>query len=119
MKSGFEYLHINRPAKGSSVFHLVLHLLVVFICVMFFSPVWAVENAKPERIILTWTMDPTTSQTITWLMPDAGTGWVEYLSAEEYTGNFDGAQKAEADCENFDSVNYRYTVNLTALIPGE
>ncbi|MGI6631381.1 MAG: fibronectin type III domain-containing protein [Bacillota bacterium] len=119
MKSGFEYLHINRPAKGSSVFHLVLHLLVVFICVMFFSPVWAVENAKPERIILTWTMDPTTSQTITWLMPDAGTGWVEYLSAEEYTGNFDGAQKAEADCENFDSVNYRYTVNLTGLIPGE
>lgn len=70
-----------------------------------------------EQIILTWTADPTTSQTITWLMPNNLPAGVQYVEENEYTGSFDTAQQIDATMAEFDSTNYRYTVNVTGLTP--
>lgn len=101
------------PAAGS-----IILLLAVFCC-WFFSPVaLAEESAKPEQIILTWTMDPATSQTITWLTPNNSPARVQYLIADEFAGNFDSAQQIGAGCSAFDSTNYRFTANITGLTPA-
>jgi hypothetical protein len=104
------------PAAGSIIFLVVLS--AVAFC-RFFSPAaFAEESAKPEQIILTWTTDPATSQTVTWLTPDNSPSRVQYLIADGFAGNFDAAQQIDAGSEAFDSTNYRYTVNISGLTPG-
>ncbi|MDD4237284.1 MAG: metallophosphoesterase family protein [Desulfotomaculaceae bacterium] len=116
MRPGFKYGQLNIPAVRSSFICLVLLLAVSFCC--FFSPAaLAEEAAKPEQIILTWTLDPVTSQTITWLTPDNAPARVQYLRVDEFAGSFNAAQEVDAGCSAFDSVNYRFTVNITGLLP--
>ena len=84
-----------------------------------YSAALAEESPSPEQIILTWTADPTTTQTVNWLMPNNSLAWVQYLKAEEFGGNFDSAQQLKAKGAVFttDSSVYRYTANLTGLTP--
>jgi hypothetical protein len=95
-------------------------LLAVCVCWSFAPVAWAEESSPPSQIILTWTADPTTTQTITWLMPNDSPARVQYLHAGECEGNFDSAQQIEAQGELFDidSNLYRYTANLTGLTPN-
>ncbi len=102
-----------RGSKLGTVF-----LLAVFTCCLFFTPLTsAVEISPPTQIILTWTTDPATSQTITWLMPGNLPVQVQYIMANEYYGNFDLAQQVNVNGTVFTNTNYRYTVNLTGLAP--
>ncbi|MDD3652588.1 MAG: metallophosphoesterase family protein [Desulfotomaculaceae bacterium] len=117
MRPGFDYSK-RKITAAESIFCFIFLLLTVLYC-WFFSPVaLAEESAKPEQIILTWTMDPATSQTITWLTPTNSPARVEYLIADEFIGNFDSAQQVDAGCSAFDSSNYRFTVNITGLTPA-
>ncbi|OPX86462.1 MAG: Alkaline phosphatase precursor [Pelotomaculum sp. PtaB.Bin104] len=102
------------PAAVSIIF-----LLLAGFCCWFFSPVaLAEESVNPEQVILTWTMDPATSQTITWLTPNNSPARVQYLIADEFIGNFNSAQQIDAGCSAFDSTNYHFTANITGLTPA-
>ena len=65
--------------------------------------------------ILTWTDDPTNTQTITWLMSEALMAQVQYLEADEFTGNFDSALQIDATGIAFGSSHYRYSATLSGL----
>lgn len=115
MKPGFR-CEKRAKASAGNIIYLCL-LLVVFICWLFSTVAWAQALAPPDQIILTWTDDPTTAQTITWLMPHNLPAYVQYIKAAEFSGNFESAQQMHADGTAFDSTLYRYTANLTGLSP--
>ena len=73
--------------------------------------------AKPEQIILSWTSDPLTSQTITWLGADDSLGQLQFQAKSSFNGSFDSAQQVEAEANKFDSRYYRYSINIRHLTP--
>lgn len=96
----------------------IVFLLAVFTCCLFFSPLTsAVEISLPNQIILTWTDDPATTQTITWLMATDVPGRVEYLEAYSFDGGFDQAMQIEAPSSILGSLYYRNTVSISGLTP--
>ncbi|KGP77277.1 hypothetical protein JT05_00125 [Desulfosporosinus sp. Tol-M] len=109
-----------RKVPLTNTMLIFLFGVLVFFC-GFLSPPAALaeELSNPEQIILTWSGDPETSQTITWLMPDNSSAQVQYLRAEEFTGSFAAAQQMDGGGTAFDSTHYRYTVNITGLMPNE
>ncbi|MDF9409008.1 DUF1533 domain-containing protein [Pelotomaculum isophthalicicum JI] len=71
--------------------------------------------------LLTWSGDPKTTQTVTWLMPQTfATAKVQYLEAAGFTGSFAGAQEAAAAGRAFGAsgADNLFSVNLTGLEPG-
>jgi len=71
--------------------------------------------------LLTWSGDPKTTQTITWLMPNTcATARVQYLKEAEFTGSFAAALEAEAAGRAFGTsgTDNLFSVNLTGLEPG-
>lgn len=108
---------VNKTSLAGRIISLVFLLLAISLCTNFSSPAFAEDLTKPEQIILTWTSDPATSQTITWLMSNDSPAKVQYIKANEFSGSFDSAQSVGAIGSVFDSVYYRYTVNLTGLNP--
>ncbi len=70
-----------------------------------------------EQVVLTWTGDPRTSQTITWHMPStAAQAFVQYMAKGDYMGDFEKAQQKEA-VRTDEEDNY-FSVNLSNLSPG-
>ena len=106
----------KRPGKTRTVY-LAVSLFVLFFC--FFSGAALAEGvAGPEKIILTWTQDPATSQAITWLTPDHESSVIQYVAAEGFDGDFNSAGQMNAVGTKFaGGDNYRYTVTLTGLNP--
>lgn len=104
------------PATG--IAGLVFLLWAVSCCWFFTPAALAGDSSGPKQIILTWTGDPAGSQTITWLTPDNTPARVQYLSYDEFSGNFAAALEVSAGCSVFDSTNYRFTANITGLQPG-
>lgn len=96
--------------------------LVVFLFALFcFFPAsaWAEEIAGPNQVILTWTGNPATSQTITWLTPDVNANTIQYTESEGFNGDYSAAELITATGSKFDdSEDYRFTVALTGLTPG-
>ena len=87
-----------------------------FLC--FFPTIAWAEEATEEQIILTWSQDPATSQTITWLSPNSDANKLQYINSEEYTGDFETAIQLEAAGSQFAaSSQYRYSIVLTDLDP--
>lgn len=116
MKLGFK---LNKSNKKSIGIIICLCLIFTISCWPFSSVAFAQETSQPEQIILTWTADPTTTQTITWLMSHNSSARVQYLEAEEFEDNFDSAQQLEVQGAIFDNDRtlYLYTANLTCLTP--
>lgn len=50
----------------------------------------AVSNVLPQGIVLSWTDDTETTQTVSWYTADAAQQMVQYLPADNYRGDFDG-----------------------------
>jgi len=116
MKPG---LKLNKPNKKSAEIAICFFLMFAICFRPFFSVALARETSQPEQIILTWTADPTTTQTITWLMSHNSSARVQYLEAEEFEGSFNSAQQLEVQGDIFDSNRtlYLYTADLTGLTP--
>lgn len=116
MNLGFKSQGRSRASAGKII---GLCLLLAVFCWGLFSPVALGQEASPtEQIVLTWTADPATTQTITWLMTSNSSACVQYLKAEEYSGDFGLAPQVEVDGTAFDLEHYRYTVTLSGLSPG-
>ena len=121
MKSRFILTGRKRPF-ASSITCFGLFLVITYCCLLFFpSFIEAQGYLPPEQIILTWTGDPGTTQTITWLLPQCSPAGVQYLRAEDYDQgeNFDNAHQLTIEGIAFDIDNtfYSYTANLTGLDP--
>lgn len=114
MRPGFGCTPRNIPAVRKI---FILLLLAGFFYWILPSVAFAEKAAQPGQIILTWTHEPSTSQTITWLMPDNAPARVQYIRAGEFAGNFNATQQVDAGCLASDSTNYRFTVNITGLTP--
>lgn len=69
----------------------------------------------PEQIILTWTDDPASTQTVTWLSPDTTASQLQYMPAVDFNGDFPNASIIEAQMSPFGSSNYRYQAHITGL----
>ncbi len=107
----------KRKIPAAESISRLVFLLAVSFCWFFSAAAFAEDSAGPEQIILTWTADPATSQTVTWLTPDKAPARVQYLISDDFAGNYDAAQQMDAVSTAFDSTHYRYTVNITGLIP--
>jgi len=119
MKFGIRSL--KRTKASTATFIVLCLLLAVSFCQLFSPVALAQETSQADqriRVILTWTDDPATTQTITWLMTGNSQASVQYLNAEEYNGSFDVARQVDVDGIAFDSSHYRYTATLTGLSPG-
>jgi len=75
------------------------------------------SEGAPDQIVLTWTEDPATSQTITWLMSDDMTAQLQYMPAEEFNDNFASASIIEVQGNPFDSTHHRYQADISELTP--
>jgi len=92
--------------------------LFALVSLCFFPTIAWAEEATGEQIILTWSQDPDTSQTITWLSPNSDANKLQYINSEEYTGDFETAIQVEAAGSQFAaSSQYRYSIVLTDLDP--
>lgn len=105
----------RRIPVAVSFICLAVLLAAVTSCGCLAPSALAGDPAGPGQIILTWTGDPASSQTVTWLMPDNLAAGLQYLEAEQYTGNFDSAPRVDADVTAFGSSHYRYSVTLSGL----
>jgi len=108
----------NRLFSTNAVRNTIyLLLLVLFSFWSLLPTAVAGENARPEQIILTWTGDPDSSQTISWLMPGGSPAQVQYIEANVFNGSFNSARQVNITGIAFDSIYYRYTATITGLTP--
>ncbi len=100
-----------------------LGLLLVLLLVVGFA--WngtglavAEDNALPDQIILSWTADPQTTQTVAWRVYSTVTsGKVQYMKEGVKTADFSGAQEKEAVCsELYEGYNH-FEVEIDSLEP--
>lgn len=71
----------------------------------------------PDQVILTWTDEPRTTQTISWREQGEEAGIVQYLPAAEYQGNFSRAEEQAGKRTPFYQDYYRVRVTLRGLKP--
>jgi Icc-related predicted phosphoesterase len=109
----------GQGKRKAGISYLVVFLFALFCFCLFPATIWAGELTGPEQIILTWTGNPATSQTVTWLTPDAESDKLQYAESSGFDGDFSTAGQITATSEQFaGSDNYRYTVTITELNPG-
>lgn len=113
------YYRAGKGKRKARISYLVVFLFALFCFCLFPTTTWAGELTGPEQIILTWTGNPATSQTVTWLTPDAEADKIQYAESAGFDGDFSSARQMDAAGEQFaDSDNSRFTVTLTGLSPG-
>lgn len=109
-------MKIIQKKSSLSVIYISFLLLLIFPFSSILSSTALGEGyIKPEQIILTWTADPTTSQTITWLMPDILPAQVQYAMADGFNGNFNSASIIQVQGTAFDNTYYRYQADISGL----
>lgn len=95
-----------------------LSLSFVFYCEFSGSVSFAIDIVKPEQIILTWTEDPSTSQTITWLISADLPAQIQYVDEERFRiDNFSLGKELNVEGIPFAGNDFRYTVNINGLKP--
>ncbi len=98
-----------------------LSALLVFILVVGFVLIGqgaaAVALAQPKQIVLSWTGDPQTTQTVAWRMYGTTGGKVQYMKESEKTADFKGAQEKAAICNNLYKQFKHFEVELDNLQP--
>ena len=76
-------------------------------------------DGAPDQIILSWTGDPQTTQTIAWRNRDAvPNGKVQYMKESEKTADFSGALEKDAVCSELVTGFNHFEAELDNLEPG-
>ncbi len=73
---------------------------------------------RADHILLSWTGDPLTTQTISW-QAGAGSGQdsLQYIAAAKYDGTFSDVGKVKGKGSPLDKDYWRFTVTLRGLLP--
>lgn len=91
--------------------------LFSFLCLA--NPGAAGAGSRPVQVILSWTDDPATTQTIAWRAAgDAVQGQVQYLPAKDFRGSFYGAQSVTAVETGLYNGYSHFEATLRGLSPG-
>ncbi|MCG9967277.1 Ig-like domain-containing protein [Pelotomaculum terephthalicicum JT] len=72
----------------------------------------------PGEVILSWTEDPQTTQTISWRTADTAPEMVQYLPAAGFNGSFDGALAADAAASYLYTDDYNDVYHEEATLRG-
>lgn len=73
---------------------------------------------RPDQIVLSWTADPQTTQTVAWRAEGAAAGKVQYMKESDKTGDFSGAQEKDAVCSELYTGFNHFEAELDNLQPG-
>ncbi|WP_031514691.1 purple acid phosphatase family protein [Desulfofalx alkaliphila] len=105
-----------------SLVSLAVMVLIIF---MVINPVSASEGnggpntGLPDHIILSWTEDPQTTQTVTWRTgPDSTQNRVQYLPAAGFSGSFAEASEVTATAANLYHGHYQLEATIRGLAPN-
>jgi len=103
--------------KNNRLKWLGLWLVIMLLMQFSTAKVWAAS--VPDQIILSWTGDPQTTQTIAWRTDSAiAIGKVQYMKASEKTDDFSGALEKDAvGSELYTGFNH-FAAGLDNLEPG-
>jgi hypothetical protein len=86
---------------------------------------WALAGDDgPAEIILSWTADAASSQTVSWSLPQEEAGYFQYVSAADYAlDGFNSAAQISAAAERLSggggNSKWRYSATATGLAPGD
>lgn len=108
----------SKITENSSKKYRIFVLLALFVCLIIPKAAWAEDSVGPEQIILTWTQDPATTQTITWLTPNIEANQVCFMEATRFEGDFATARLMDAITVPFGNSQYRCTVTVSGLDPN-
>ncbi|MCD7947632.1 MAG: S-layer homology domain-containing protein [Oscillospiraceae bacterium] len=97
-------------------------LLAVALTVAIAGTAWAADETGPFGVMLSWTDDPATTQTVVWRGTEDAVGTVEYVTEMVYgkTG-FDTATQVQAIQTNIslgDDPAWHFEATMTGLTPG-
>lgn len=108
----------KKMPKARRIGGLVIGL--VALAALCFIPAAALaETSADEQIILTWSQDPTASQTVTWLSPDSDANLIQYVEEPEYDADFSAATQLTASGQAFANCGqYRFSIVLRNLDPA-
>ena len=81
-----------------------------------------INTSGPNQVILSWSGDPATTQTVTWSDDESDTGCVQYVSAGSYQGesSFSAAAQVTAACSSVgydDKAKQYWQATITGLSP--
>lgn len=114
-------VHFRLMLKKRVSCYSVLFLIMLAVLLMV-NPenLWAEPlNDIPDQMILSWTDDPYTTQTIAWRMTtDTGQERVQYIPAAASQGSFNGAQEETATKSLLYSGYWHFEATLKDLTPG-
>ncbi|AGK99879.1 purple acid phosphatase family protein [Desulfoscipio gibsoniae] len=112
-----------KPIAVKTIIFLALSsLLFVFFSIV--NPCFAepgsgsLNSNLSEHIILSWTEDPGTTQTITWSTGDATRDRMQYQPAAGFSGSFDGALEVIADGSGSNNGLFHFEATIRGLTPG-
>jgi hypothetical protein len=74
--------------------------------------------ARPDQIVLTWTADPRTTQTVSWRVYGTDSGKVQYMLEDAYSADFSGALEKDAVCSELYAGFNHFEAELDNLQPG-
>jgi hypothetical protein len=72
----------------------------------------------PDRVFLSWTENPSTTQTISWRTAGTAPELVQYQLSEVFSGSFDGAQTVNATATFLYADQYHEEATLRGLNPN-
>ena len=101
-----------------------LSLGIILLLIVVYSPALAAtgsgpDTGLPDQILLSWTEDPATTQTISWRSGAGNTREVvQYLPAADYDGSFTAAREVAGKGSPLYDGYFRWEATLRGLTPG-
>lgn len=107
------------PRPGRVIVAVILLLcLFPFGNLALAAPKGSHNTGRPDHLILSWTEDPLTTQTISWRTgADISQNSVQYLPAAEFNGSFAGAREEIGKGTPLYQGHFHFEVTLRGLIP--
>ncbi len=117
------FMHGIKPIPAKTIIYIAV-LTVLFALSPIVNPCFAelgsgsLDGNLSEHIILSWTEDPMTTQTITWRTGDINQDRVQYQPAAGFSGSFDGAREVIAVSSSSNNGQFYYETTIWGLSPG-
>ncbi|ACV64199.1 metallophosphoesterase [Desulfofarcimen acetoxidans DSM 771] len=112
----------NGKSKHSKIFRYLVIWGIVSSLLMVVNQCMAADNSagsgRPDEIILSWTGEPETTQTVCWRAYAVGSGKIQYMRESDKTDDFSGALEKAAACTELHGGFNHFEAELDNLQPG-